>query len=245
MEQKMGKVVLSEDEIGRLRELEERIGYRFSDAGLLYQALVHRSWLNERPELDLEDNERLEFLGDSILEFVTTKYLYDKYPGETEGRLTMMRAVVVDRRNCARIAREMRLGDFVLVGRGERVEEGTVKNSILANAFEAIVASIFLDGGMERARDFVLRMIEKYSPDVEKKVSGNFKAELQVYVQREHGIIPRYEVVSAMGPNHQKIFEVKVLIGGKVYGQGKGLSKKAAEQAAAKSALRKMRKKKK
>ena len=223
-----------------LHELEKTIGYKFKTLRNLYHALLHKSYVNEMPEKELIDNERLEFLGDAVLEFVTTEYLYKKYAGETEGWLTVMRSAIVERRNCAKLAREIGLDKHIFVGKGERGGQPSIRRSILANTFEAVLAAIYVDGGMQAAKKFILNTIKKYTPTVERAIHNNFKAELQNYTQKKLSVIPEYRLLSESGPDHDKIFEVGVSISGKQYGKGNGHTKKSAQQQAAQKALRKL-----
>jgi len=234
---------LPSEEVARLRELEDKIGYRFRDISLLRKALVHSSYANESQVEGVEDNERLEFVGDAVLEFVVSEYLYLTNPDNSEGDLTIMRSSIVARKQCAAMAKELGLGDYLLIGKGERKVGRGVKNSILANAFEALVASLYFDGGMEEARRFILRIVHKCVPEWAGD-DENFKARLQATSQKSGGMLPRYRLVSSKGPEHQKIFEIEVSIRGVPYGRGKGASKKEAEQQAAKEALAKMAKEK-
>lgn len=231
---------IPDKDINKLHELEGILGYYFNDISHLYQALMHKSYLNEMPELEFSDNERLEFLGDAILQFVVTKSLFDKYPEESEGELTERRACLVDRENCARMGKKLRLDEFVFLGKGERSESKPVKRSILANAFEAVIAAIFLDSGLIKCEKFILSIIDKSGHEAGKGVCRNFKAELQKYVQKKYQKIPEYRDISATGPEHEKIFEVSVWINDKPYGKGKGPNKKTAQQNAAKIALKKI-----
>ena len=233
---------IPEEDKVKLYEVEEIIEYKFSDISRLYQALIHKSYVNEAVDIETDDNERYEFMGDAILEFIATKYLFEKYPNETEGALTLRRSCIVDRNNCARIAGRFKLHDYVFLGKGERIEGKNIKSSILANAFEALVCAIYLDGGMRKCQAFVISAIERFTPDIEQKTSRNFKAELQNYVQKKYQKIPSYKDLSAIGPDHDKIFEVSVSIKGKVCGRGRGPSKKIAQQQAAGKALQKIRK---
>jgi len=226
-----------ETETKRVEPLQGVIGYRFAKPRLLLEALIHRSHVNEALGIQLPDNERLEFLGDAVLEFIVTEYLYAKYPEETEGRLTVMRSAMVDRRRCTQLAGALGLDQYILLGRGERLEGEPMRKSILANAYEALIGAIYLDGGIEKTREFILGMIEKHCPDVELETTGNYKAELQIYSQRNFQRIPRYSLLRSSGPDHRKIFDVAVSIGDVVYGSGTGPSKKAAQQQAARMAL--------
>ncbi len=233
---------IPEQDKAKLYEVEEIVGYKFSDISRLYQALIHKSYVNEAMDIETDDNERYEFMGDAILEFIATKYLFEKYPDETEGELTLRRSCIVDRSNCARIAGRFKLSDYVFLGKGERFEGKSIKSSILANAFEALVCAIYLDGGMRKCQAFVISAIERFTPDIEQETSRNFKAELQNYVQKEYQKIPSYKDLSAVGPDHEKTFEVSVSIKGKIYGKGRGPSKKIAQQQAAREALQNIRK---
>ncbi|MBN1917106.1 MAG: ribonuclease III [Verrucomicrobia bacterium] len=221
----------------RLEAFQELIGYRFSKPELLLEALIHSSHVNEAPEQGMPDNERLEFLGDAVLEFIVTEYLYAKYPGEKEGRLTVMRSAIVDRRRCAELAQAIGMNGFVLLGRGEQLDKQPMRKSILANAYEALIGAVYLDGGIDAARMFTIRMVERHCPGIELETTGNYKAELQIYSQRSFQRIPHYSLLRAYGPDHQKTFDVAVSIGGVVHGSGSGSSKKAAQQRAAHVAL--------
>jgi len=223
----------------KLNELEEKIGHRFRKRSLLRTTLVHASYLNESGGKVQEDNERLEFVGDAVLEFIVSEYLYKEYPGDSEGALTVRRSSVVGRKQCAAMARRLRLEDFVLVGKGERSQAGGVKQSILANAFEAIIAGLYLDGGMRAARRFVLKMLRESTPE-EVMADENYKARLQVLCQKEGRGLPSYRVVSSEGPEHAKTFNVEVVVNGVPFGKGKGATKKEAEQGAARNALGKI-----
>ena len=220
----------------KLNKLEEEVGHKFRNRLLLQTALVHASFLNESAGEVKEDNERLEFVGDAILEFIVSEHFYKKYPGESEGALTVRRSSVVGRKQCAVMARRLRLEDFVLVGKGERSQAGGMKQSILANAFEAIIAALYLDGGMRAARRFVLKMLSESSPE-ETMADENYKARLQVLCQKEGKGLPSYRVVSSEGPEHAKTFEVEVFVNGVALGRGKGATKKEAQQKAAQQAL--------
>ena len=231
------KTHLIESEAERLEAFQELIGYRFTNPHLLLEALIHSSHVNEAPDQQLPDNERLEFLGDAVLEFIVTEYLYAKYPGEKEGRLTVMRSAIVDRRRCAHLALAIGMDGYVLLGRGEQLDKQPMRKSILANAYEALIGAIYLDGGTDEAREFTIRMVEEHCPGIELETTGNYKAELQIYSQRNFQRIPHYSLLRAYGPDHQKTFDVTVSIGGVVYGSGSGSSKKAAQQKAAHVAL--------
>ncbi len=221
----------------RLEAFQRLIGYRFDEPRLLLEALIHSSHVNEMFDAPLSDNERLEFLGDAVLEFIVTEYLYGKYPDEREGRLTVMRSAIVDRRRCAHLAVALGMENYILLGKGEQLDGQPMRKSILANAYEALIGAIYLDGGIDRTRAFVIGAVEQHCPGVELESTGNYKAELQIYSQRNFQRIPHYVLLRSYGPDHKKVFDVAVSIGGTVYGSGSGPSKKAAQQHAARVAL--------
>lgn len=232
------KAILSQP-LDKLNQLEKKVGHKFRNRLLLQTALIHASYMNESGGEVQENNERLEFVGDAVLEFIVSEHFYKKHPGESEGALTVRRSSVVGRKQCAAIARRLRLEDFVLVGKGERAQAGGMKQSILANAFEAIIAALYLDGGMRAARRFVLKMLSESSPEGA-MADENYKARLQVLCQKKHRGLPSYRVVSSEGPEHAKVFEVEVFVNGAPFGRGRGATKKAAEQKAAQQALEKL-----
>jgi ribonuclease-3 len=228
---------LMENESARLEAFQRAVGYRFRNPQLLLEALIHSSHVNEVLDAELPDNERLEFLGDAVLEFIVTEYLYAKYPGEKEGRLTVMRSAIVDRRRCAQLGTALGMEQYILLGRGEQLDRQSMRKSILANAYEALIGAIYLDGGIDAARRFTIDVIERHCPDIELEITGNYKAELQIFAQRNYQRIPHYSLLRSYGPDHQKVFDVAVSISGVVYGSGSGPSKKAAQQTAARAAL--------
>lgn len=221
----------------RYSELEHKIGYTFKNKDLFVQALTHRSYLNENPDFSLGHNERLEFLGDAVLELAVTEYLYEEYPGTTEGAMTNYRSALVKGAHLAEVATQFPLEDYILMSRGERTDI-TSRAYITANAVEALIAAIYLDGGMEAAIQFVYRFI---APDlaeiIDKKLFIDAKSLLQETAQEQQSITPQYEVVRSWGPDHNKMFEVIVRIGEKESGRGTGKSKQKAEQSAAENAL--------
>ncbi len=221
-------------------ELQQRISYTFGDPRLLERALTHRSYANEH-RLS-EHNERLEFLGDSILNLIVSERLMQDRPGSSEGELSRLRAAVVSEPSLAEAARSIALGEFLLLGRGEEQTGGRNKDSLLANSLEALVASLYLDGGIGQARAF----IEVRFRDIFDRVSGSggtadFKTEFQERCQELLKTLPEYRVVSESGPDHRKAFDVELTVRGEVLGRGTGRSKKEAEQKAAKEALEKLR----
>jgi len=219
-------------------ELQEKLGYRFTDAGLLRQALTHKSYANENRSDGVKHNERLEFLGDTVLDFVISDFIMRVCPDSPEGRLSKLRSVSVSEANLSRIARGLGLGEYLLLGRGEEQTGGRDKSSLLANAVEAVIAAVYLDGGLEPARDLILKL---FGEDVKKiaddGLSHDPKTDLQEFCQSRFGELPRYEVVSESGPDHLKVFEVEISAAGKVIGRASGRSKKEAEQTAAAAAL--------
>ena len=216
-------------------ELEKGLGYVFRNKKLLENALSHSSYANEKRD-GRTSNERLEFLGDSILGFVTADHLYGLYPDKPEGDLTRIRADLVCERNLAKCAAAIRLGEFLLLGHGEDHGGGRKRDSIVSDAMESVLAAAYLDGGFEAAKGIVHRLILAELP---KGRPGNFdyKTWLQELVQREKDQVLRYELIGEFGPDHDKMFRVQVLHNGAVVGTGEGRSKKKAEQAAAHEAV--------
>jgi ribonuclease-3 len=222
-------------ELGRL---QEAMGVKFSDESLLRQALVHRSYLNENPDFGLPSNERLEFLGDALLDFIVGECLYLQYPEMDEGKLTNLRAALINAGTLARLARTVDLGSYVYLSRGEEERGGRGRVGLLSDVFEALVAAIYLDGGLEPTADFVIELV---APEAARIVEGgldrDFKSRLQEWTQRELAVTPVYRTVLEQGPDHAKEFTVEVLINDEVHGLGLGRSKQAAEQEAAREAL--------
>ena len=216
-----------------LKALENELGYTFQNPALLDRALTHSSYANEREALG--DNERLEFLGDSVLGFITAEYLFSEHKGVPEGELTRLRAYAVCEKSLDVYAREIGLGDYLLLGKGEERTGGRERASVLSDAFEAVIAAIYLDGGMEAAKKFVLRFVHPY---VEAKpVFKDYKTMLQEVTQKNPGETLEYVLVSESGPDHDKHFEVEVHLNSNVIGRGSGPSKKKAEQDAARESL--------
>ena len=219
-----------------IKDLETAIGYRFHNITLLQNALAHSSYANERWHDSLKSNERLEFLGDSILGMVVAEYLYRNFPDRPEGELTRMRADMVCERALARVAEQISLGRHLLLGNGEEQGGGRGRDSILADAVESVIAACFLDGGMDAARGFVNRFVLEDVP-VRKLRNADYKTALQELVQQKKNQVLSYELVGEEGPDHNKTFRVSVSLNGKVVGEGTGSSKKRAEQDAAHSAI--------
>ena len=219
-----------------IKDLEAAIGYRFHNISLLQNALAHSSYANERWHNSLMSNERLEFLGDSILGMVVAEYLYRSFPDRPEGELTRMRADMVCEKTLAAVAGRIDLGRHLLLGNGEEQGGGRTRNSILADAVESVIAASFLDGGMEAARQFIQKFILVEVP-VKKLHNVDYKTSLQELVQQKKNQVLSYTLVGESGPDHDKRFEVEVRLNGNVVGLGSGSSKKRAEQDAARAAI--------
>ena len=218
-----------------LKEFEKNIGYRFKNEKLLKQALTHSSYANEKHMKKFSDNERLEFLGDAVLEVVSSEFLFKNYPKKTEGELTKLRASIVCEPTLASCTEPIHLGDFLYLGKGEDLTGGRKRKSILSDAMEAVIGAIYLDGGFASAKEFILKYI---LTDIEdKQLFYDSKTILQEVVQGEHGQLS-YVVLEESGPDHDKCFTIAVCIGEKQISVGVGHTKKAAEQEAAYKALR-------
>ena len=220
------------------KQCMERVGSQFRYPALLENALTHSSYANEGHHA-LESNERLEFLGDSVLGFITAGYLFEKETGP-EGELTKLRAAVVCEKALCSYSRELGLGDYLLLGKGERLTGGAERPSILADAFEAVIAAMFLDGGLEPVRGFVLRFVEKEANNQRKRHFKDYKTTLQEIVQQNPEEKLEYVLTGESGPDHSKQFVVEVHLNSNVIGTGRGRSKKEAEQQAAREALKLM-----
>jgi len=224
--------------------LEEKMGIRFDDKALLIQALVHSSYINENPLFPLDNNERLEFLGDAVLDFLVGDYLYHRFPEMREGDLTWLRSSLVKGETLAHFARKLSLGKFLLMGRGEEEAGGRERTTVLGSAFEALVGALYLDKGLETVRRFLEPFIEPELDRILQEASeADPKSLLQELSQEWLGITPVYKTLGERGPDHAKTFTVAVLIGSKVYGKGEGSSKHQASIEAAKIALENLRKK--
>ena len=219
-----------------IKDLEAAIGYQFKNISLLQNALAHSSYANERWHNSLMSNERLEFLGDSILGMCVAEYLYCTFPDRPEGELTRMRADMVCEKTLAAVAGRIGLGEHLLLGKGEEQGGGRTRNSILADAVESVIAATFLDGGMDAAKQFIQKFILVEVP-VKKLHNVDYKTSLQELVQQKKNQVLTYTLVGESGPDHDKHFEVEVCLNGKVVGLGSGSSKKRAEQDAARVAI--------
>lgn len=224
-----------------LRELEMRIGYQFHNSELLRQALIHSSYSNEHRMDKLYNNERLEFLGDAVLEVISSEYLYHKYPDYPEGKLTRLRASMVCEPTLALCTKELELGKYLLLGKGEDATGGRDRDSIMSDALEAVIGAIYLDGGLANAKEFIEKFILN---DLEnKQLFFDSKTILQEMTQGQYKEPLYYELVSETGPDHNKNFTTRVMIGGEELGRGDGRTKKASEQQAAYQAIMKLKEK--
>lgn len=218
-----------------METLEKRINYRFKNRSYLMEALTHSSFANERGN-GLKSNERMEFLGDSVLSLVSSQYLFETYPEMPEGELTRLKASLVCTESLSGFARQVHLGDYLFLGKGETHMGGAERPSILEDAFESLIAAVYLDGGLETARNFILHFL-KPALDNRKRNFKDYKTILQEVIQQNPDQSINYVFVGSSGPDHNKVFEVEVRLNSNVIGTGKGKSKKSAEQAAAKEAL--------
>lgn len=223
-----------------LSEVEDRLGYTFKNKKLISQAFIHRSYYNEHRDQVEEHNERLEFLGDSILGLLISDYLYHHLPTQAEGELSRLRAHLVEASSCAKFLLKLGLAPFVLLGRGERMNEGRGRETILADLFEALLGAIYLDGGLNEVKRLFWMHFEKEIQAILEHPARNWKAELQDYSQKKYQKPPVYQVVSEMGPDHSKVFLVAAFLDTQEVGRGSGSSKKEAEQAAAQDAIEKL-----
>jgi ribonuclease-3 len=227
-----------EDRIEHLSFLEDILSYKFTTISLLHQALTHRSFVNENQDLNYSDNERLEFLGDAVLELCITDILVRRFPRYTEGQLSKLRASIVNEQPLARVAELFDVGKFLLLGKGEEASGGRHKSSLLSNTFEALIAAVYLDGGFEKAYDFVENVFTSFIDEwTEDRFYRDYKTSLQELSQSRYKVIPRYTLLHEYGPDHDKIFQVKLTVADRISATGIGRSKKEAEQNAAKKAL--------
>lgn len=229
-----------------LAGLEDSIGYTFKKKALLKEAVTHKSYAHEKQQDSTVFNERMEFLGDAVLELIISEYLFCKYSDYTEADLSKIKAFTVQESTLAETARDLHLGDHLLLGKGEEMTGGRSKPSLLANAFEALLAAIYLDGGYKAARDHVLKNLEtKINTLIKKDVVFDHKTKLQETAQALYSVLPKYVIHKEEGPEHKKVFEVEVYVNDKFLGRGKGKTKKAAAQKAAEEGLKKIKKRKK
>lgn len=220
-----------------LSEFESTINYKFLNQDLLTQVFVHRSYLNENPSFKFDHNERMEFLGDAVLELVVTEHLYKTMPNP-EGELTNLRSALVRGKMLSDVAQSLNLNDYLMLSKGEAKSEGKARQIILANTFEALVGAIYLDQGYEVSKTFIETfLIKKLEEIIDQKLYLDPKSHLQEIAQANLGITPTYKVVSESGPDHNKVFVVSCNLNDRQIGQGEGSSKQAAESSAAISAL--------
>ena len=222
-----------------MKELEKKLNYTFKNSELLKNALTHSSYANENRAEGISSNERLEFLGDSVLGFVTAKHLYSMQPTRSEGKMTRLRAELVCEQSLHGVALDLDLGRYLRMGHGEEKNGGRTRPSILADAVEAVIAAMFLDGGIAAPESFIERMI--LSPEsIEAHHAADYKTELQELIQQKNGQVLTYAPTGESGPDHAKVFSASVSLNGEVIGEGSGRTKKEAEQAAACQALKKL-----
>lgn len=233
-----GKLSEMASQLDDLSEFEQRIHIDFLDRSLLHRSLTHRSYVNENPSVAVQDNERLEFLGDAVLDFIVGAYLFDRYPNMGEGELTMLRAALVRTRTLARFGTQLGIGEYLRLGRGEEDHGGRNRQATLCAAFEALVGAIFLDQGLDVVESWVQKQI---APALDEIIADSShkdaKSEFQIWAQAQFNVTPRYQVLSSEGPDHDKVFTVAVLIDLQTWGVGRGPSKQAAAQMAAGIAL--------
>ena len=226
-----------------MQTLEESLGYQFHNPALLEEALRHSSYANEHRGVNVFSNERLEFLGDSVLGFVTAEYLFAKHPTAPEGDLTRIRALLVCEDSLHEVAQRLKLGDYLKLGHGEESCGGRTRPSILADATEAVFAAVYLDGGITAARELIHRaLLDKEREEAAEEKRRDYKTKLQELVQRTPNQALTYRLLDEQGPDHDKVFTFEVLLNDAVAGIGEGRSKKEAEQMAAKDALEKLNK---
>ncbi|MGE5614213.1 MAG: ribonuclease III [Bacillota bacterium] len=228
--------------IEKISELEAKIKYTFKDKDILLMALTHSSYANEKKHGGLESNERLEFLGDAVLNIITSEYIYGHYPGLSEGEMTKTRASIVCEASLVKCARSIMLGDYLLLGKGEENSGGRNRTSILSDAFEALIGAIYLDGGLKEAANFLFSVMNDILRDFRENAAFvDYKTQFQELVQKHGEQSISYKVISETGPDHNKKYAVQVSVGNNVLGTGEGHSKKEAEQNAARIALEKLR----
>lgn len=233
-----GTTAIADNSGHGLTAIQEAVGYQFKDPHLLRRALTHPSYVNEHPEDDVGNNQRLEFLGDAVLDFVAGEWVFGRFPHFGEGAMTRLRAALVRTETLARLAGDIDIGPALRLGRGEEASGGRSRPANLCDAFEALVGALYLDGGLAVARRFLEPLI---APAAQETLSANrdvdAKSQLQERCQAEMGVTPQYRIVAAHGPDHEKTFIAEVLLGSAVLGRGAGHSKQSAEQAAANAAV--------
>jgi len=221
-----------------LEQFEERAGIKFKDERLLKQAFTHRSYINENRGSALLHNERMEFLGDAVLELVITDYLYERMKDASEGEMTALRSALANAETCARVATELGVNNYLLLSKGEAKDTGRARLYILANTLEAIIGALYLDQGYDAAKEFILKHVAPLIEEIQKSGAWiDAKSLFQEMAQEHIGFTPVYKTIDESGPDHDKHFRVEVWVGKEVYGTGEGKSKQDAEQAAAEQAL--------
>lgn len=234
---KMKQTDIKPNPIETSKELIDRLNIKFTDILLLTRALTHRSYVNEHPDA-LEDNERLEFLGDAVLDFLVGEWLYNRFPEMEEGQLTQMRSALVQTNQLAEFAKLLSLEKAVRLGRGEYKTGGTYRNTLLCDMFEAFIGALFLDSGLDRVKNFVYPMLEHSAEEIiEQHRNEDPKSKLQEWAQANGYATPKYTTINVKGPDHERIFDVEVRVNGRVMGSGVARSKQSAEKKAARSAL--------
>ena len=223
----------------KFKKLEKKLNINFKNKDLLIQAFVHRSFLNENPNFELFHNERLEFLGDAVIEHIVTNYLFINYPKKLEGEMTNLRAALVNAKMLSKISKEIGFNDFLLLSQGEIKEKGKARQYILANTFESFIGSLYLDQGTEICKDFIVEHLIKELPNIIKeRLFEDDKSNFQKQAQERVSITPTYDVLEESGPDHNKHFIVGVFLGKELIAKGDGFSKQEAEESSAKEALR-------
>lgn len=229
--------------MNKLARLQKILGVKFKDENILTQALTHRSYINENPDFHLSHNERLEFLGDAVLELIVTDYLFARYPEKAEGELTSWRAALVNAKMLSNVGKEIGLNDFLLLSKGETKETGKSRDYIVANAFEALVGAMYLDAGYKKTETFISKFLLPELPSIiEGELFRDAKSTLQEVAQEKESITPSYKVLKEWGPDHAKQFIVGVFLRDRKIGEGEGLSKQEAEVQAAQDGLKTMNK---
>ncbi|KKU15452.1 MAG: Ribonuclease 3 [Parcubacteria group bacterium GW2011_GWB1_45_9] len=223
----------------KLNEFEKIIGYQFKNKDILKEALTHRSYLNEKPSWGVPHNERLEFLGDAVLELVISEFLFKKYSNKPEGELTSYRAALVNYQFLSKVAIEINLNEFIFLSRGEAKDTSKAREVILANAMESVIGALYLDGGYEVTSDFARKFISVHIDEIiAKELHRDAKSMLQEIIQEKRRVTPTYRLMEEWGPDHQKRFRMGVYFGEELAAEGEGESKQEAETEAAKNALK-------
>lgn len=226
----------------RIQELMYKIGYEFKNKNLLVQALTHSSYANEHNNTHKQDNEKLEFLGDSVLDLICTEYIINKFADLDEGKLSKIKSQIISEIAFSSISNELNLGEYLFLSNGETYSGGRKRKSILADAFEALIGAIFLDSDYYQVKNIAIKYIDNILVKLDKLEGiSDYKTELQEYIQPIFKTTPKYELISAVGPDHDKRFNVRVIINNETMGEGFAKSKKEAEKIAAKNALKKLR----